>query len=214
MLSLIKKTYTGYRYYLAYLLLSTIFICCLILASSALLSNKAYGHALKENTAKITLRDGQVEILLQLDLAHWKTRLQDNRAWLTGQISELMPATLTPEQQSQFLRSLLIKKTRLAINDEKLLLEQIAFLPQSHHGFTPVKLVGSHGQKQINHLDMHFPPSLGAVYTSVAKPQYQMIPAGKSARVAFGSQRVAKTGINKTHQHQGEAHSHQDTDKH
>ncbi|WP_281559304.1 hypothetical protein [Thalassomonas sp. RHCl1] len=202
MLSFIKKAYTGYRYYLAYLLLSTIFICCLILSSSALLSNKAYGHALKENTAKITLRDGQVEILLQLDLAHWQARLQDNQAWLTGQISELMPVTLTPEQQSQFLKSLLIKKTRLAINDEKLILERIAFLPQNHHGFTPVKLAGSHGQTQVTHLEMHFPPSLGAIYTSIVKPRYQMIPAGQSARVAFGAQTLAKT------------HQHQNTDKH
>ncbi|WDE05658.1 hypothetical protein SG34_001570 [Thalassomonas viridans] len=209
-----KKTANGYGNYLAYLLLSTIFICCLTLGSAALFSSRAYAHALQENTARITLRDGQAEIYLQLDLAHWQATLQDSQAWLTGEISEMMPAKLPPKQQQAFLKNLLSREVRLDINDEKLVLEQITFLPQNRHGdhdFTLIKIVGRHGQSQVEQLKIHFPPSLGAVYTSVIKPRYQMIPAGKTGHIAFPTPQ--QPSINKTAKpasKSAQAHKHTD----
>ena len=160
--------------------------------------------------------DGQAEIFLQLDLPHWQAKLQDNQAWLTGEISELMPAKLPPKQKQQFLKSLLLKQVRIGINDEQLALEQVTFLPQNqhdHHDFALVKLVGRHKQSRVDKLKIHFPPSLGAVYTSVIKPQYQMIPAGKTGHISFitTQQSAAKSAVPNAHSHKN-PHSDKKTD--
>ena len=160
-------------------------------------------HELTENTARVTLRDGQVEIYLQLDRTHWIAQLQNNQAWLMGDISQLMPTKLTAPQQSQFMEKLLTTHTVLYINEEKLIFDHATFLPQNKnakHHFTLVKLTGHHKQKNVSQLSLHFPPSLGAVYTSVVKPQYQMIPAGNTRLLSFPAEGTALAS-QETHQH-------------
>lgn len=73
----------------------------LLLAVVLLLTSfKAVSHELKATSARITLRDGQVEIRIITNIIAWQKKLQDNQAWLMGDIDHIMPANLNAKNMT------------------------------------------------------------------------------------------------------------------
>ena len=72
----------------------------MLLVSLLMIAN---AHVLKETSARIILRDGQVEVRIFTDMKRWKTRLQSNQAWLLGDIKQVMPLGLTTKETKDFV---------------------------------------------------------------------------------------------------------------
>lgn len=155
----------------------------------ATLPMTANAHALKETSARITLRDGQVEVRIFTDFNRWQTRLQSNQAWLLGDIKQIMPLGLTTKETKDFLSKLLNGETTLMMNNESvpLTLKRIS-VPQNstdHHEYTELVLTAKHTFSLVEQVNIRFPKSLGAVHASFVKPKYQLVTAGSSAQVLF-----------------------------
>lgn len=195
-----KKTINNYT-----IQLFSSLIIFLLLSSLSLI---AHAHSLKETSARITLRDGQVEVRLYLDMNRWQSRLQDNQAWLVGDISTVMPVGLTPKQAKSFIENVLLKESSLMINNQAipLTLQVISATKNinNHHDYTEVVLTAKHTFSVVEHLNIGFPKSLGAVHASFVKPQYKLVSAGKSAQISFSPQNIKAPKVTKhslTHSH-------------
>ncbi|KGJ93978.1 hypothetical protein [Colwellia psychrerythraea] len=149
----------------------------------------ANAHVLKETSARITLRDGQVEVRIFTDFKGWQTRLQNNQAWLLGDIKQIMPLGLTTKGTKDFVARLLNEETSLMINNQlfPLTLQTISVPPNStdHHGYTELVLTAKHAFSLVEQVTILFPKSLGAVHASFVKPKYQLVTAGSTAQVSF-----------------------------
>jgi len=148
-------------------------------------STAASAHELKETSARITLRDGQVEIKLATDLNHWQIFFQDNKAWLMGDINQVMPSNLNPQQNKVFLIDVLKKNTILTINGMQVALDVVSISTINEQHYAEIVLSGKHTNSKVNLLNIRFPKSLGAVHASFVKPQYKMITPGSSAQISF-----------------------------
>lgn len=171
---------------------------------TTLVSYQIQAHRLKQTTAKVILRDGQIEIRIQTDLVNWKNQLQDNQAWLLGDINEVLPQNLTDAQQLDFLKTQLGKQTLLGVKGKNLPLKLIEFpqnMPPSHGHYVDIVLSSQHYYEEVEQLSVQFPKALGPVYTSFVRPQYHMIAAGKKSQVSFLER-------NKTVVHTNQGHSH------
>lgn len=158
--------------------------------STATLSTVVSAHELQETRARITLRDGQVEIKLSTDINRWQTLLQDNKAWLMGDIEQVMPAGLNTKQNKAFLKNELKQNTNISINNKKLAFDVVSVStienqPQGH--YAEIVLSGRHTNKVIDQLNIKFPKSLGAVHASFVQPQYKMMAPGSRAEVSFAA---------------------------
>ncbi len=146
-------------------------------------------HTLKETNARITLRDGQVEVRLWVDMHRWQKNLQDNQAWLLGDINQVMPATLTAKEINTYIKKVLSKETLITLNNQKVPLVVVSILPDKktakQHEYSELILSSKHSIAQVKTLNMRFPKSLGAVHTSVVKPKYKMVAAGAKAKILF-----------------------------
>lgn len=159
----------------------------------AILPITANAHALQENSARIILRDGQVEVRILVDISRWRTRLQNSQAWLFGDIKRVMPANLTASETSEFLDHLLNEEIKLMLNNKKVALTllttssmpSIANKTIKHHEYTELVLSAKHTHSLVKQLNIRFPKSLGAVHTSFSKPQYQLVAAGNNVQVSF-----------------------------
>lgn len=67
-----------------------------------LLSFVTNAHVVEETTAQVILRDGQVEIRMQTDRAHWVAAVSDSAAFLVGDIDSVMPKGLSIKAQDTF----------------------------------------------------------------------------------------------------------------
>ncbi len=153
----------------------------------------ASAHALKESSARVTLRDGQVEVRLWIDMNRWQTRLQDHQTWLLGDIKHIMPHGLSAKETQMFFASLLHKESSLILNNQavslKLLTISQAKNSADHHEYSELVLSAKHTLATVEQLNIRFPKSLGAVHASFVKPKYQMINAGSNAQVSFSTQK-------------------------
>ncbi len=176
-LAIIKKN--------TYKVISTL-IALIILATLPLTVS---AHALKETNARVTLRDGQVEIRLWVDMDRWQKKLQDNQAWLLGDIEQVMPVGLTANETTAFIENILSKDISLTLNSQEIAFSVAAISPvtkvTNHHEYTELVLSSTHAIAQVKTLDIRFPKSLGAVHTSIVKPKYKILAAGTNARVLF-----------------------------
>jgi len=168
-------------------ILTTMTIIALIVLVTLPLTVSA--HVLKETNARITLRDGQVEVRLWVDMNRWQKNLQDNQAWLLGDLNQVMPATLTAKETNTYIKKVLSKETMLTLNNQKILLTVVSILPEKktakHHEYSELVLSSKHSIAQVKTLNIGFPKSLGAVHASIVKPKYKMVAAGANARVLF-----------------------------
>jgi len=150
-------------------------------------SFQATAHALKETSAYITLREGQIEIRLSTDIKRWQTLLQENEAWLMGDIDQVMPADLNPKQNQAFLIKLLQEKTVISVNNKQVVFNAVS-IPDSavqHGRYAEIILSGKHTNTTVDQLSIQFPKSLGAIHASIVQPKYKMMTAGSSAQISF-----------------------------
>lgn len=149
----------------------------------------ANAHVLKETSARITLRDGQVEVRILTDFKRWKASLQNNQAWLLGDIKKIMPLGLTTKETKGFVSKLLNEETSLMMNNQAIALTlKTISVPQNsaeHHEYTELVLTAKHAFSSVEQVNIQFPKSLGAVHASFVKPKYQLVTAGSSAQVSF-----------------------------
>ena len=138
----------------------------------------ANAHVLKETNAQIILRDGQVEIKLITAIDHFIVALQNNQAWLMGDIDDVMPTDLSVNQQQQFIKKALKQKTHLTINNKKISVERIV-LTTNNSGNDEITFQASHQFNEVNEISISFHQSLGTVHINVVKPQYKLLGAGE-----------------------------------
>jgi len=164
-------------------------IAIIVVMLLTILPITANGHSLKETSARITLRDGQVEVRVLTDFKRWKTRLQSNKAWLLGDVKQIMPLGLTVKETNKFVAKLLSEETLLMINNQSVPLTlNIISVPQKsteHHEYTELILTAEHTFLSVEQINIRFSKSLGAVHASFVKPKYQLVTAGSSANVSF-----------------------------
>lgn len=155
----------------------------------AILPIAANAHALKETSARIILRDGQVEVRILTDFKRWQTHLQNNQAWLLGDIKQIMPFGLTTKETKVFVAKLLNEEMILTMHNQSipLTLNTIS-VPKNnteHHEYTELVLTAKHAFVLVGKVNIRFPKSLGAVHASFVKPKYQLVQVGDSAQVSF-----------------------------
>ena len=170
--------------------------------------NQTQAHSLKENSAQIIMRDGQVEIRLSVNMARWQSLLQNNQAWLLGDIPQVMPKHLTKAQQGIFLSELISQNTQVSIND-RVLKMGILYFPEltpiknkseneskdNHHHdtFSEIVLTAQHQQGHVNHISLALPKSLGNVHSRFVQPSYRLLKAGSKTQISFKRHLMANT---------------------
>ena len=148
----------------------------------------ANAHLLKENSATVTLRDGQVEVRLLVDSERWKNILKNSESWLMGDTNEVMKSGLSDKEELIFLQNLLIKYTHIQVNNLPITLKIMhsTKTPEKmHKGYIEFILLGKHTQSDITQLAIQFPKSLNRVHTNIVQPKYQLIQAGKKKVFSF-----------------------------
>jgi hypothetical protein len=168
----------------------------------------ASAHELKETSARITLRDGQVEVRISTNLDNWKVRLQNNQAWLMGDIDQVLPKGLSQQKYSALLKQVLQNKTIIRINNQSITFDGISITTKtgkgnkkSHQHNGEIVLTAKHSNPRVDNLNIQFPKSMGPVHASFVKPQYKMIKAGDSAQVSFAPSKQQQHSQLSQHSH-------------
>ncbi|SFD27220.1 hypothetical protein [Pseudoalteromonas denitrificans] len=166
-------------------------------------SIQSYAHALKETTARVILRDGQIEIHLQADIQQWQKRLQDHQAWLMGDIKTVMPANLNRKQTTHYFIQQLIEKTKLKVNNQDISVKVTAFEQKnsSGHHFSNIVLMAKHTQSSVEQLSIGFPKTLGDIHANFVQPKYRVIKSGKIRTLAFKHAHKSEINIKKLNSH-------------
>lgn len=155
---------------------------CLLLVTC--FSTPISAHTLKESTAQIILRDGQVAINIITQEDHLLIAMQNDLAWLMGDLQEVMPDNLTAAEQRSFIEKALLQSTHLQVNNQVISL-QTADIVTHDEGELGILLQAKHTFKAVNNVSVSFSKTLGTVHASFVKPQYKLIKAGKSATANF-----------------------------
>lgn len=153
-----------------------------------IIPQQTLAHSIKQTTARVILRDGQIEIRIYTNLATWAKKMQDNQAWLLGEIDNILPKNATSKETINFLSNQITKNTHVETMGEKLSLQLTKFpeeISDSHDSNTDIVLTTQHAHKNVKNITIQFPKSLESVYTTFVKPQYQIITAGKKTQIEF-----------------------------
>ncbi|KZN43635.1 hypothetical protein N474_20450 [Pseudoalteromonas luteoviolacea CPMOR-2] len=147
----------------------------------------AHGHALKETTATITVRSGQLDILVNANFAHWLSTLHSHEAWLLGDTELVLLANQTDKHKAKQLKEMIVQRTGVAVNGHKLKCSVNQFpsnlseLQKAHHTRSYFRLGCIAPNSQINSVALSLPKSLGRIYVSLVRPKQQVIGAGEKA---------------------------------
>lgn len=155
------------------------FVCIFTILSTSL-----HAHVLEQTSAQVILRDGQVEIKVIAERERLIAALQNDLAWLMGEIDTVMPANLSVTQQQDFMTNALKQKTQLTVNKQLINFEQVKVVNQDEHTLSFV-FQAKHQFADVTDISISFPKTLGSVHVSVVKPQYKLINAGESAHINF-----------------------------
>jgi len=163
--------------------LKWLMLACILTSVSA----QVCAHVLKNTTAQVILRDGQVEVKVLTNAGHLISALQSEQAWLMGDIDKLMPTNLSAEQQEEFVKNALKQKTSLRVNQQVIVFERVAFTTSNNNEAHDLEIVfqAKHTFTTVDELAISFPKSLGAVHASFVKPQYKLLGAGDTAKIKF-----------------------------
>lgn len=148
-------------------------------------------HVLSATSAQVILRDGQVEVKVLTDIEHLISALQSNQAWLMGDIDSVMPNNLSLSQQQTFIKNALKQKMHITVNNKVIGIEAVIFegernkLDKSQSHNKEIIFQARHSFAQVTNLTISFHKSLGAVHTSIVKPQYRLLNAGDIAHIVF-----------------------------
>ena len=145
----------------------------------------AIAHELNETTAQVILRDGQVEVRVITATDHLVEALQNDQAWLLGDIDTIMPAGLSLKQQAEFIENTLKQKTSLTINKQVISFERVTFSSDANSESGEITLQAKHVFPEVKDIAISFHKALGPVHMSVVKPQYKLLSAGEPAHVVF-----------------------------
>lgn len=157
-------------------------LACILTSMSAQVS----AHVLKNTTAQVILRDGQVEVKVLTNAEHLISALQSEQAWLMGDIDKLMPTNLSAEQQEEFVKNALKQKTSLRVNQQVIVFERVVFTTSNNEAHDlEIVFQAKHTFTTVDELAISFPKSLGAVHASFVKPQYKLLGAGDTAKIKF-----------------------------
>ena len=158
-------------------------LACILTSMCAQVS----AHVLKNTTAQVILRDGQVEVKVLTNAEHLISALQSEQAWLMGDIDKLMPTNLSAEQQEEFVKNALKQKTSLRVNQQVIVFERVTFTTSNNNEAHDLEIVfqAKHTFTTVDELAISFPKSLGAVHASFVKPQYKLLGAGDTAKIKF-----------------------------
>ncbi|MEH6345705.1 MAG: hypothetical protein V7785_11510 [Bermanella sp.] len=154
--------------------------------------SQVQAHELKENSAQVIMRDGQVEIRLMVNMARWQSLLQSDQAWLMGDSIQVMPKHLNDKQKSLFLSELITQNSQVSVNDVPVKMG-ILYFPDSidinndHHSneYNEIVLTAQHKQGHVNNISLSLPKSLGNVHSRFVQPRYRLIKAGNQTQVSF-----------------------------
>lgn len=157
-------------------------LACILTSMCAQVS----AHVLKNTTAQVILRDGQVEVKVLTNAEHLISALQSEQAWLMGDIDKLMPTNLSAEQQEEFVINALKQKTSLRVNQQVIVFERVVFTTSNNEAHDlEIVFQAKHSFTTVDELAISFPKSLGAVHASFVKPQYKLLGAGDTAKIKF-----------------------------
>ncbi|MEZ7491899.1 hypothetical protein QO198_10070 [Pseudoalteromonas distincta] len=162
--------------------LKWLMLACILTSMCAQVS----AHVLKNTTAQVILRDGQVEVKVLTNAEHLISALQSEQAWLMGDIDKLMPTNLSAEQQEEFVKNALKQKTSLRVNQQVIVFERVVFTTSNNEAHDlEIVFQAKHTFTTVDELAISFPKSLGAVHASFVKPQYKLLGAGDTAKIKF-----------------------------
>lgn len=157
-------------------------LACILTSMCAQVS----AHVLKNTTAQVILRDGQVEVKVLTNAEHLISALQSEQAWLMGDIDKLMPTNLSAEQLEEFVKNALKQKTSLRVNQQVIVFERVVFTTSNNEAHDlEIVFQAKHSFTTVDELAISFPKSLGAVHASFVKPQYKLLGAGDTAKIKF-----------------------------
>ena len=145
----------------------------------------ASAHELNQTTAQVILRDGQVEVKVITATNHIVAALQNDQAWLLGDIDTIMPADLSQKQQGVFIENALEQKTSLRVNKQVIRFERITFSNNPKTETSEIVFQAKHSFPDVSDLSISFHKGLGAVHVNVVKPQYKLLGVGETAHVVF-----------------------------
>ncbi|MFT6925712.1 MAG: hypothetical protein ACJAZP_001301 [Psychromonas sp.] len=142
-------------------------------------------HELNDTSAQVILRDGQVEVRVITDIDHLISALQDNQAWLLGDIDTVMPENLSAVQQADFIKKALKQKMHLMVNNKVISFERVTLANNTNTDRGEIVFQAQHAFPEVKNVSISFHKSLGAVHVSFVKPQYKLLSAGERADVVF-----------------------------
>lgn len=89
----------------------------LLVCGMTVFSAPIKAHVLNETSAQVILRDGQVEVKIITDMNYLVSRLQNNQAWLMGDIEKVMPENLSDNEQQSVIKKTLKQGTHLMLRN-------------------------------------------------------------------------------------------------
>ncbi|MCF2857180.1 hypothetical protein L1286_06855 [Pseudoalteromonas sp. SMS1] len=148
----------------------------------------ARSHALKETTATITVRSGQLDILVNTNFAHWLSVLHSHEAWLLGDTELVLLANQGNDQKVTQLKEMVLQRTTVTADGEVLKCTVNQFpsklneLQKAHHSRSYFRLGCAIAKQKVNAVTLLLPKSLGRVYVSLVVPKQQVVGAGQKAQ--------------------------------
>ena len=170
-----------------YLLKDFKFACLvfLLVCGMTVFSAPIKAHVLNETSAQVILRDGQVEVKIITDMNYLVSRLQNNQAWLMGDIEKVMPENLSENEQQSVIKKTLKQGTHLMLNNQIINFERVSLTNDSDKHSVEIILQAKHQLKEIVNISVSFDKSLGVVHASFVKPRYRLVGLGERAEVSF-----------------------------
>lgn len=156
----------------------------------------ARAHALATNTARVTLRDGAIEVLADVDAVTWLARLSGRESpLLLLDVEPAELARLAAEARRQLVEDLRLEADGVRVPlelrafpsdaalaraaTEALIAAQIAGHP--HPAQLRLELAAPAAIDRPTHLRIAFPPQLGDVLINFVQPTTRLTPAGGAA---------------------------------
>lgn len=141
-------------------------------------------HETKASHAQLILRDGQAELHIYFTLSHVLSTYKSERAWLLGDIKQVMSSELSEVEQQEFLTDAFSQTTILNINDNPVVFEESQY-QSFNNDQAQIVLYAQHHESRVNTATVSFPLPLGYVQLNVVKPRYFIVNAGEQTTVQF-----------------------------
>ena len=159
----------------------------LALVLVGLVSQPLLAHQMKQHTSQVTVRDGQVEVVLHLDGDKWFAKLADHHSWLLGDTEMVIDESLAAEAKIKKIETLLRQEIQLRVNKQQvpLTIEKLSYYDSLLHLRVLLLASSKVSSVEVKEVALKYPKSLGQVYTSIAKPQYKLATADKQIEFQF-----------------------------